>query len=287
MTRGRSCLVVGCAVVVLAGCTDDPGDANTCAGDAILGGSPTPGSIAYSAAVRATLASILIDLGAGEIALCSGVMVDDRTLLTAGHCMDAAPDANAAAVFLGDPLDPAAPRATVSAIARHDALDVALLSVDFHGRALGAAPIPLLEGALDDSWLGATVDLAGYGVGDDGDAGILSFATETIAILDPDHVVVTGGGDSGACVGDSGGPLFATTRDGRVRVLGLLDDGSASCLGQDRYTRVDRLRDWAPLAAALEAAASRAACDGTPVLFLIRPRATSTGTPSDTAAVRR
>jgi len=265
MTRTRSCFVVGCAAVVLAGCADDPGDANTCAGDAILGGSPTPGSIGYSAAVRATLASILIDLGAGEIALCSGVMLDDRALLTAGHCLDVAPDMSAATVFLGDPLDPAAARATVRAIARHDALDVALLSVDFHGRALASAPIPLLEGALDDSWVGATVDLAGYGVGDDGDAGILSFATETIAGLDPDHVVVSGAGESGACVGDSGGPLFATTKDGRVRVLGLLDDGSATCLGQDRYTRVDRLRDWAPLAAALEAAAaSRAGCSGTP-----------------------
>src|SRR4029079_12612284 len=106
MTRGRSCLVVGCAVVVLAGCTDDPGHANTCAGDAILGGRPTPGSIAYSAAVRATLASIVIDLGAGEIALCSGVMVDDRTLLTAGPCMDAAPDASAAGgVLAGRPAE--------------------------------------------------------------------------------------------------------------------------------------------------------------------------------------
>jgi hypothetical protein len=264
MTRTRWSQIVCCAALVLAGCAgDDPGDPQSCEGSAILGGSATPGSIAYDAAVKATLASVVIDLGAGEIGLCSGVMLSQRALLTARHCVDATGGASAPAapaaltVFLGDPLDVAAPKAAVAEIARHDALDVALLSVDFHGRASGAAPVPLLEGALDDGWVGAEVELAGYGVGDDGDAGILTFATEAIAALEADHVVVTGQGESGACVGDSGGPLFGTTRDGRVRVLGLLDDGADSCLGQDRYTRVDRLRDWAPLTSALAAGCAR------------------------------
>ncbi len=262
----------GCAVLVLAGCAGILRRFERCAGGAILGGNATP-SIATGAA--STLASIVIELGADEIALCSGVMLSDRALLTARHCLETTtsdpttkPVASTPAqitIFIGDPLDEGAPAATVGAIARHETLDVALLSLDFHGRAPVITPVPLLEGALDDSWIGARVELAGYGVVDSGDAGILSFATETIARLEPDHVVVTGQGESGACVGDSGGPLFGTTPDGRVRVLGLLDDGAASCLGLDRYTRVDRIADWAPLASALEQVApTGAACGAAP-----------------------
>jgi hypothetical protein len=260
MTRRRWWQVLGCTTLVLSGCVDAPGDPDACARAAILGGSESPGSIAYDAAVRSTLASILIDVGAGRVALCSGVMLSDHALLTARHCFGE-PNLDDISVFRGDPLDPAAPKATVSAMTRHETLDVALLAVDFTARAPVVKPVPLLDGGVDDSWVGARVDLAGYGVIDDGKAGILRFATETIANIEPDHVVVTGHGDSGACEGDSGGPLFGTTPDGRVRVLGLLDDGSADCLGQDRYTRVDRMRDWTPLTSALAHVAPAAGCD--------------------------
>jgi secreted trypsin-like serine protease len=59
-------------------------------------------------------------------------------------------------------------------------------------------------------------------------------------------------GKTGACVGDSGGPLLGKTMDGRIEVLGLLEAGSASCTGEDFYTRLDRLKSWEPLTSALK-----------------------------------
>lgn len=74
--------------------------------------------------------------------------------------------------------------------------------------------------------------------------------------------MVHGHGNSGACSGDSGGPLLARDEHGRVRVVGLLDAGHASCVEDDRYTRTDVLASWWTF----EGAGSLPVCEGDVVI---------------------
>ena len=73
---------------------------------------------------------------------------------------------------------------------------------------------------------------------------MLAFAIEEVSRIEQQFVVVDGRGITGACVGDSGGPLLARTDDGSVRVVGVLDDGARGCTGEDFYTRTDVLATW-------------------------------------------
>jgi hypothetical protein len=61
---------------------------------------------------------------------------------------------------------------------------------------------------------------------------------------DPSSVTVDGFGVSGACNGDSGGPLLVRAPDGRLVVAGVLTSGSASCRDEDTYVRVDAVVSW-------------------------------------------
>jgi hypothetical protein len=124
----------------------------------------------------------------------------------------------------------------------HPTLDVALLALE--DEPLGnIAPVPLL-GALDDTWIGSPVELAGYGTDTVGADGVLQFATEEILRLETDHVVVAAVGRSGACEGDSGGPVLTRGDDGLIGVAGILDRGARTCVGEDFYTRSDLLVAW-------------------------------------------
>jgi hypothetical protein len=96
--------------------------------------------------------------------------------------------------------------------------------------------------------VGVDVELAGYGVSESRGAGSLAFVVEAITRVEESHLVVDGRGTTGACAGDSGGPLLGTTAEGDVRVLGVLDHGDASCTNEDFYTRADRWVTWEPLA---------------------------------------
>ena len=72
----------------------------------------------------------------------------------------------------------------------------------------------------------------------------LRFLVESIVSVDSDAITVNGFHRSGACEGDSGGPLLVRGTTGEVRVIGVLSAGSASCLALDLYSRLDGLEDW-------------------------------------------
>jgi hypothetical protein len=183
------------------------------------------------------LAAIVAVYPPGRETICSGVVVAAGVVLTAKHCADAEQlivGYWAAGTF----------EAPVEATTVHPTLDVAVLFVD--SSALGAEldPIPLLDGSVDDWWIGHSVELAGHGLTEDGELGLLRFAAEPILAIDESSIVVHGHSHSGACTGDSGGPLLARDDSGRVRVIGLLDSGHPSCVEDDRYTRTDMLASW-------------------------------------------
>ncbi len=174
--------------------------------------------------------------------ICSGVVVARGVVLTAGHCVDPE-DPTRLRVGYWDlqRADSAVLSATV-----HPELDVAVLFVDAASLPEDLDPIPLLDELVDEAWIGELVELAGYGRTDLGEIGALRFASEAITAVASESIEVHGRGHSGACGGDSGGPLLARDDHGRVRVIGLLDSGHASCVQDDHYTRVDVLADWWP-----------------------------------------
>lgn len=248
-------------VPLLLGCSE-AGTTHTtfaCEAPPIVGGVPADQLFSLDAAQQSAILAILIPSASsgGGTDLCSGVAVAPTFALTAAHCFDRDRDGSLdhaasdgipdASVVVRELAEFEAPRFPIDAAWLHPGLDVAL----FEARGLitlDPALEPLLPHgeALDDSWLSSPVEIAGYGITEDGEAGSLAFAIEEVTRLEPDFLVVDGRGRSGACGGDSGGPVLGRSNQGDARVVGVLDDGDPSCTGEDYFTRVDRLLDWQP-----------------------------------------
>jgi len=169
--------------------------------------------------------------------LCTGVLLRRNWVLTAAHCL-----------VIDNPLvhirqTPA--RVMTSRVSReiaHPDLDVALLEVD---PPADGVQFPSIPGQLSDrDWLGRQVEVAGYGLTEANAPKGLRFAVEPIVELTDSKLRIDGSGRSGACEGDSGGPLLARGSDGSVLVLGTLSAGQATCVGRDSFVRADSLGDW-------------------------------------------
>ena len=172
----------------------------------------------------------------GAPSLCTGTVVAPSWVLTAGHC------AGEGAVAFGD-LDQPLFEARISFATRHPTLDVGLLRVpgDINGR---MGPIPISTELPAGAREGLVVELAGRGLTETGKFGQLRFLLEPISMVSSNMIEVDGAGRSGACLGDSGGPLLVLDAEGRTAVAGTLSTGAANCVGKDRYVRADRFATW-------------------------------------------
>jgi Trypsin len=65
----------------------------------------------------------------------------------------------------------------------------------------------------------------------------------TLSAAEP-SIAVSGFGTTGACDGDSGGPLLIRGANGTVMVAGVLSVGSLTCTGNDTYVRLDTIGQW-------------------------------------------
>jgi hypothetical protein len=228
--------------------------------EAIIGGSANARLFPLTSdEERAIVALSLTFSESGESALCSGVVVGERAVLTARHCLDLDDDgvwderapesAVSALVVLGSPEDPDAPKGPVDEVWLHPELDVAVLEVSWLAEpSLGVTPIAMNPADMDETWIGAPVEIAGFGETEFVEPAALRFAIEAVARVESSQVVVDGMGRTGACVGDSGGALLGRADDARILLFGVLDDGDRSCVGEDFYTRADVLKGWEPLA---------------------------------------
>lgn len=179
----------------------------------------------------------------GWFGSCSGVLVAPTWVLSASHCSFLWEEGE----FCID-VGPTEPARCIPVAAGHDhpEADLSIVELAFDARSLlpTVQPVPFLTELLDQTWIGVTVEVAGFGEQEDGSSGVREFAAEPIVTLDDYTVTVDGEGLHGTCFGDSGGPLFVTASDGSVRVAGTLSAGEESCTGWDHFTRVDAFRAW-------------------------------------------
>jgi hypothetical protein len=176
------------------------------------------------------------DTSSDVVALCSGVLVADGTVLTARHCFDGFAEPRARVQFGSEELAPLF-ETDASRISLHPGADLAVLTLAQRPERSLAAPIPIPREPA--TLLGMEVgEIAGFGVTEE-----LSFGRRLFAAVEVrstgEYFEATAAPLSGACIGDSGGPLLARDEHGSASVLGVLSHGSASCRGLDRYVRAD------------------------------------------------
>ena len=181
-------------------------------------------------------------------AFCTGTLIGPRTVLTAGHCVKGQ-DASQMSFGIGASQYQLDTEIPVVAAEAHPQFDMQQLVNDVAVVTLGQdAPLdPItLNPSMDDSWVGTSVKLVGYGV-DDGaaqsNAGIKREVDVTIDQVDPTTLHYTTKQGKSACNGDSGGPAFATV-GGQLVVAGVTSYGDQTCQQFGVYTRVDAYLDF-------------------------------------------
>jgi hypothetical protein len=235
------------------GCGDDPAGPATGGAPAtvscITGGAPRPSSLVLAAAELNALADLAVTSGGETLsarASCSAVLVGDEWLLTAAHCTRDPASTRVTARFgpraaCGDD----GRRAVASAeVYTHAQLDLMLVRLAEAPARVGIDVAPIRPQPDEALRPGEIVELAGFGRTEDSLPGQLRFVAEPVSAVAPEWIDVDGQGRSGACVADSGGPLLVRDAGGAVRSAGVLSEGSASCVGVDRYVRVRAALDW-------------------------------------------
>jgi secreted trypsin-like serine protease len=199
---------------------------------------------------------------AGQRGFCSGTAIARDLVLTAAHCVASGSDYKLVA------FDPSGQPSlkSIATIARHPQFDagaaqrhratadVALLKFS---QAISSAPVALgpssITVAVGDPFL-----VAGYGLAAPGDAksgGTVRTATLVatgqpgslqVRLMDPATRNERAG--LGACVGDSGGPVF-TNAGGALAVIGVVSwstgpQNAAGCGGLTGMTPLTRYRPW-------------------------------------------
>jgi hypothetical protein len=167
--------------------------------------------------------------------VCTATVIAPGVALTAAHCARVGGTAlrlseTSASVAIRDPIV-------------HPVLDVMVFHFDDAVAKL-VQPLALFGGSIGPDWEGELATLAGVGRTETGEVGQLRFVREPIVGVSATEITVDGMGRSGACGGDSGGPLLVEDRSGALSIAGVLDRGAASCLGVDVFVKVEAFADW-------------------------------------------
>jgi len=191
----------------------------------------------------------LID-GSGK-SFCTGTLVGDNVVLTAAHCVRGI-DTDLYRYAIGDDIaqpdqvfDVVASRANPLWDGKTVAHDNALLFLQQSASRV-TTPVPINREPVN-VLVNQSVQNVGYGAIDPNNVGGNTqrwWTVEPITSVDENSIVVDGRGVSSTCKGDSGSPSLHQFQDGQLRVIGTLHGGETSCIGLDKYARVDTDSDW-------------------------------------------
>ncbi len=172
----------------------------------------------------------------GPVTGCTGTVIAPGWVLTASHCI--VPKETVMGFAAYDAQGNELAKGWSRHIVEHDTLDLALIELDADTTQLAATTgyIPIVDGPSLQP--GQQMVLSGLGFTETNLNGNRRFVVETILALSDDLITMEGYRRSGACTGESGGPLLMRSGDGTVRIAGVLSAGSESCLDEDYYIRI-------------------------------------------------
>lgn len=228
------------AAATLTACTqptEDAGEGTVDSTDsAIVGGTTTTAYPAVGA---------LIDENGP---FCTATVVAPRVLVTAAHCVvDATPQGTGFVV--GGNANTAKTFTRVSKLVAHPQFDMQRIVNDVAVVILASdapvAPIAINKTALDQSWVGRSLQFVGYGVNNgfrQTGAGIKRQVAMPITQIGATQFAY-GDRTHNTCFGDSGGPALLD-QGGTVSVVGVTSFGDGTCSQFGVDTRVDAFQSF-------------------------------------------
>ena len=236
---------------------------------AIINGSRSPRSVGLKAGEILSIGA-LINYDRLDKVFCTGTAITNRVIITAAHCIqkESGVMRTAAEIQFVVGEDPEIDGVVydVAEVAVHPNYDytsnarqledvaVVLLASDLNEQSAGILPIEFnrhpLSGLDAEALLKRRVEIAGFGRTDTAPGASQKrgrfFTSVELSDLTDLTVVIDGQGVTGACDGDSGGPVLTLNMRQAPVILGVLRGGSETCVGQDHYARLDlpHVRDW-------------------------------------------
>jgi V8-like Glu-specific endopeptidase len=190
----------------------------------------------------------VVSFSVGGYPACTGTLIAENVVLSAGHCANALGTSVTYEVHFGADSRKPDKRVNVDEQRAHPNYTAEGAPFDlslFHLRepVTDVTPLELDTDSPTDADLGATLRHVGFGVEAEsgGETGTKREATWPLDRLDGDFLY-SGGAGAQTCNGDSGGPALLT-RNGVERVVGVVSDGP-DCHSTGWDQRVDRGADW-------------------------------------------